>query len=1430
MRKIRWTALLLLVLLCGALVFVGCLGDKDGEGDTPSAGDPCAQGHSYVVEQVITAATCTQNGESRMVCSDCGEEKIASVPMTAHTPGEWVTQKAATCTQEGALEKNCIVCGERALETQVIPASGHTKGDWIEVTPATCLVPGLKQKNCTVCTATALETDEIPAPGHTKGDWIEATPATCLVPGVKQKNCTVCTATALETAQIPAPGHTKSDWIEVTPATCGTAGVKQKNCTVCTATGLELGEIPATGKHTKGEWVEVTPATCGAPGVKQKNCTVCTATALETEEIPATGNHVKSDWIEVTPATCGAAGLKQKNCTVCTATALETEEIPPSGEHIAGEWVEVTPASCEIPGVKQKNCTICTATALETGEIPATGHTKSDWIEVAPPTCLMPGIKQKNCTVCTATALETGGIPASGHSKSDWIEVTPATCTVPGLKQKNCTVCTATAIATEEIPAKGHDDGAWQEKTGDASRAELRCTRCQAVLRSANKEDVAIVSGSKTSIDLTGYRLVYPAGASDAFAAYVTKLAERLSAITGQTVKAVADTASAVSKEILIGRVNRTEATSALSDISGQGYTVQVVGSKIVITGSTNLTAIMGMQYFTNTYLAAGTASISIYQKAVSDGYATVTLGGAGNENYAVVYDKNLDTSTTESGKREDVYGSMYNGSTGRDFAYDAALAIQEKLYALTNQTVSLRKDSTTATAELLIGIPNRAVVATVLGELSPDQYGIVVRDGKVMVTGRSVEALRVALPLFLGLLEDAKTASGAILLPASLFLADTANDNWVTDITLPQGLPLYAAEDVGDGSFEYLYMGTGVSKSAYDAYCAALLREGYTVHSDSSMEGSYFKILLDPTGKEMLYVAYNAFAHANDASLVPSGLPSSWYTDTESNYAFTDPQIRIVSARLNAENPWQPKPGAHLGQYSRFAIASDTVEYIYYSTGYADKYSASITLLSYFNNDYRSSLTSAGYTILFESTAGDVPFYTAVNKSTGAHVLVELRTNDTGVITSKDASWMYLRVVFKKQGVVSLPEASALTPNQSYTKVTESKITSVALDANAVGTGYVITLEDGRFIVIDGGKGSNAPKQVWAVLKGLYTEIYGRAPSPEHPVEIAAWIITHGHSDHMNCLWDFANYYGGGTGVNKIETGGVVRLEYLIANQPELSTLYNTGEASLDLRYELRKFQDYFKYGFTFLKVHTGQKLYFANLELSVLFTQEDMVPQHIVNLNDTSVVSKLSLYSTTAAKNAKVSLTATAWQNDTASNPALTTFINTGDAYIHSGRWMCAMYGTGLKADMVSMSHHGAAGLEKKFYAFVAPDVVWWPHVTSSIYYDSSSDPGYLTMNNWYGKVSQFVFTALESVDHIYIADTYNITLTLTASGPQYDKVYEAVGGAVIGSSYQYELTRNVSQAVKVFCRPEVNRWHEQYGSLHEIHTKKPIIINKK
>ena len=67
-------------------------------------------------------------------------------------------------------------------------------------------------------------------------------------------------------------------------------------------------------------------------------------------------------------------------------------------------------------------------------------------------------------------------------------------------------------------------------------------------------------------------------------------------------------------------------------------------------------------------------------------------------------------------------------------------------------------------------------------------------------------------------------------------------------------------------------------------------------------------------------------------------------------------------------------------------------------------------------------------------------------------------------------------------------------------------------MPAESSGAGYIITLEDGRFLVIDSGdtrKGTeveNFRKALW----DLHERNSGNPVSTNNPVRIAAWILTH--------------------------------------------------------------------------------------------------------------------------------------------------------------------------------------------------------------------------------------------------------------------------------------------------------------------------------
>lgn len=1031
----------------------------------------------------------------------------------------------------------------------------------------------------------------------------------------------------------------------------------------------------------------------------------------------------------VKAAGCETTGSLRRVCTACGEEQIT--ETPATGHSFEGS-VTVTAPTCEQMGTEKQVCTGCAAE--RTVPIPATGHTYiTQTVRAAG--CDETGLQR---TVCSGCGIYTENeLPAKGHAESGWVTLTPATCLAAGERVKTCTVC-GDILRRDTLAIKTHVEDSWKEVAlaggGVADYMTLSCKNCPTVLRTEKKENIVVTVGSKQSKILSNYRIVYPAGElSRAFAASLVRLAEAVSAKTGTVVKIVPDTELASSSEIIVGNANRPQVATALSSVNGFGYTVQLINGRIVIVGSTEQITQMGIEYFLTLCAQSRGSSVSMYKSAVSDRYNMITVADGNGIYYTPVYDADLDTDTSNE------YG-VVNLGTGRDYAYDAALAIRDRLLALTGRsTLSLKTDATAATVgEILIGRPDRAQVNALLATVEGDTFTVAVRDGRVLATAWSLEGQRQAIKHLEGLLGDAIYTDGSgkqsILLPVNFTYVHTANENWFTDFQKP-ALPLHSTVDVGDSSLQYIYMGDGVSLDAYQSYCASLLKNGYRVLTESSLQGSYFKTLVNTAGTATLQVAYHA--HANKNTL-PTG----------QEFAYSAPSVRVTAAYVNAKISDYPRVGSYAERYTGDA---DTTERIHYNTN------GSFTF-AYFNTTYRQKLIDMGYTILCEDLTGAVKFYTAKNANTGAYIYVEhIPTYETSSYTGPA-----MRILYRSQGVINLPTSAMLNPTQSYTKVTDSAITAVKLPGNSVGTGYVITLEDGRFIIIDGGSMTDKgnAQALLDILTDLYKKVWKREPSKQQPIVIAAWYITHSHSDHINVFWDFT----------KEGRGDYVRLEHLIANTPTSSMLYNTGEANETLRREMTKIHGYYGQSFTFIKVQTGQTLYFANVGLEVLYTPGDLAPHNTVAFNDSSVIIRLHFKPTDGDE---------------------VTLMSMGDCFKYAARWLCSMYGNALQSDMATLAHHGGPGTENTVYDLIAPKVLWWPHVKGSIY------GCYLKNSDWHCRVDQHVFYNATS-EYVFISDDYNITLFLRADGPDYANLYAAAGnGATIPC---YELSKSPTTLEKL------------------------------
>ena len=411
----------------------------------------------------------------------------------------------------------------------------------------------------------------------------------------------------------------------------------------------------------------------------------------------------------------------------------------------------------------------------------------------------------------------------------------------------------------------------------------------------------------------------------------------------------------------------------------------------------------------------------------------------------------------------------------------------------------------------------------------------------------------------------------------------------------------------------------------------------------------------------------------------------------------------------------------------------------------------------------YCQKLLAAGFVEIASNTVSGSHFKTFVNYQTCVMMQVDYNAfaktgealgtgyNASGKSNSNNNgfnevvfsyAWPTIRITTNDLLSADMPQSGLLNPNQSYTKVVDSTIVSMDLGEGSYGTGYVMQLEDGRFVMVDGGAGEDANiTNLWNILTEMHTAATGSAPSASNPVEIAAWIGTHGHGDHVGMLQNFSK--------SSYATSGLVKLRYLIVTFPSRTEINQVGEASVFNYKSFCSFSDY-----EFVKPVTGQTLYIANLKIETLFTHRDIYPQRTVAMNDTSTIQRLSFVATSATSGA-VELDHATTQEKSFS------FMSTGDLYIQGSRWLCAMYGKDLKADMVSMAHHGGPGAESAFYDNVAPTVVWWSYAKDSIQITKSGTP-----SSWNVNVNNYVFKTLSSVKYILIADDCNLSVKLSAS----------------------------------------------------------------
>lgn len=87
-----------------------------------------ATGHNFTEWQIVRTPDCRQAGEEKHICKSCGYEETREIPMTPHIWGEEETIPS-TCIENGYTRRVCVNCGEETV-TDTLPYANHQYGKW----------------------------------------------------------------------------------------------------------------------------------------------------------------------------------------------------------------------------------------------------------------------------------------------------------------------------------------------------------------------------------------------------------------------------------------------------------------------------------------------------------------------------------------------------------------------------------------------------------------------------------------------------------------------------------------------------------------------------------------------------------------------------------------------------------------------------------------------------------------------------------------------------------------------------------------------------------------------------------------------------------------------------------------------------------------------------------------------------------------------------------------------------------------------------------------------------------------------------------------------------------------------------------------------------------------------------------------------------
>ena len=562
-----------------------------------------------------------------------------------------------------------------------------------------------------------------------------------------------------------------------------------------------------------------------------------------------------------------------------------------------------------------------------------------------------------------------------------------------------------------------------------------------------------------------------------------------------------------------------------------------------------------------------------------------------------------------------------------------------------------------TEAKEILIGHTNRPETEQVLSQLESNEYAVAVVGNKIVITGivesLTVYALEYFIQTYLGEGADGKIEGDLFYRsPTDTVLLVDKNEPVYTIVR-----PEYSFDGMIDmclGLYDIIYDATGIMipvktdrlnyGEEHDENTKEILVGDVTYEMLDEIRSNVKpdEYTIEFVGNKVVIFAWSAEGIEKALDEFSEMLTYGIYTNPEGETTVCivkeDKNGKDDSLGFYTDVPQQAKDR----RYDRVYNAYDSTMMLYWEE-------ASEDMLT----DYASQLEADGFTKHQELNNDSVYSVTYFKDKVEVCAYYLKRINEFRVTAQDNVE--ILPVMPYEYEKLCAPAVTQMGSFESYT------------DTEYGDMGYIIRLEDGTFVIIDGGFG-------WKKTADLmYETLLAQKPKEMDEIVISAWIITHGHGDHFGVLSYFTKYYS-----------DKVKVKMLLGNDlPDLANGISDREKRVfDYNSVRGKFG-----GCIPVKVHTGQQFFFPGATFTVLSTHEDIYPRTYVRYND---------YASTIF--------------DTVIED--TRFIWLADMEQARSGLFIDMYEKDLKCDVVQIAHHGNSGtVTTEVYQLCDPTQAFWP-----------------------------------------------------------------------------------------------------------------------